>query len=109
MAAAPAPRAAAPAAAPVAAPVAVEGGVSPKSRLTLTLVAWFVGTLGVHRFMVGKTGTAVGILLLSLIGWATSWLVFGFFLVGAAGIWAFVDFLMIVLGKFKDKEGLLIT
>jgi TM2 domain-containing membrane protein YozV len=52
-------------------------------------MCFFVGFLGVHRFYVGKVGT--GILML---------LTFGGF-----GIWALVDFIMILMGKFTDKHG----
>ncbi|WP_235923062.1 TM2 domain-containing protein [Rugamonas aquatica] len=53
----------------------------------------FLGFLGVHRFYVGKIGT--GILML---------LTFGGF-----GIWALIDFIMVVLGSFTDSDGLKIT
>lgn len=62
---------------------------SPKSRLAAALLAFFLGGLGVHRFYVGKIGT--GILIIVTIG--------GFF-----GIWVLIDFIMILIGSFKDKE-----
>ncbi|MEI8157795.1 MAG: TM2 domain-containing protein [Burkholderiales bacterium] len=62
---------------------------SDKSWLPLVLMSFFVGFLGVHRFYVGKVGT--GILML---------LTFGGF-----GIWALIDFIMILMGKFTDKKG----
>jgi len=66
--------------------------VSPKSRLAATLLAFFVGELGVHRFYLGKNGT--GLLML--------------FTLGGVGIWALIDFIVIVCGNMRDKDGLLV-
>lgn len=63
--------------------------VSPKSRLAAALLCWFLGVLGVHRFYVGKIGT--GILMLVTLG--------------ALGIWTLIDFIVILVGSFRDKEG----
>jgi TM2 domain-containing membrane protein YozV len=72
--------------------------ISPKSRLVALLLAWFLGPLGGHRFYVGKTGTAIVMLLctLSVVGLLVSI------------PWFFIDFIMIAAGAFRDKEGLLI-
>ena len=53
------------------------------------LLCFFLGGLGVHRFYVGKIGT--GILMI--------------FTLGGLGIWLIIDFVMILTGSFKDKEG----
>ena len=63
--------------------------VSEKNWLTALLLAIFVGTLGIHRFYVGKTGTGIVWLL-----------TFGCF-----GIGVLVDFVMIICQNFKDKDG----
>jgi len=47
-----------------------------------------LGIFGVHRFYVGKIGT--GILM--------------FLTLGGFGIWAFIDFIVITVGGFKDKD-----
>ncbi|WP_446212941.1 TM2 domain-containing protein [Micromonospora sp. IBSANI012] len=60
-----------------------------KSWVVALLLCFFVGVLGVHRFYVGKVGT--GILQLVTIG--------------GLGIWSFIDFIMILVGSFKDKQG----
>ena len=84
-------------------------GVSNKSRLTTTLLAWFLGIFGAHRFYIGKTGTAVVMILLGVVGWATVWVFgFGLVLLIAVGIWAFVDFIIAVTGNMRDTEGRLI-
>ena len=71
----------------------VYGNVSPKSRLAVTLLAWFLGQLGIHRFYLGKYGTAILML----------------FTLGGLGIWALIDFIIAVCGAMKDKDGKPIT
>lgn len=63
--------------------------MSEKKRLPALLLCFFLGGLGIHRFYVGKIGT--GILQLVTLG--------------GLGIWALIDFIMIIIGKFTDKEG----
>jgi TM2 domain-containing membrane protein YozV len=67
--------------------------VSPKSRLATSLLAWYLGWLGVHRFYLGKIGT--GILMILTFG--------------GLGIWAIIDFVFAVTGNMRDKDGKLIT
>lgn len=92
----------------VATPVAPAAGISPKSRLATTLLAWFLGSFGAHRFYIGKTGTAVVMLILSIVGWATFWLIVGFIFLGIVWVWSLVDFIIAVTGNMRDKDGLLI-
>lgn len=63
--------------------------VSEKSWVATLLLCFFLGVFGVHRFYVGKVGTGV-VMLLTL---------------GAFGIWALIDFIIIICGSFKDNEG----
>jgi len=83
--------------------------VSSKSRLAVTLLAFFLGQFGAHRFYLGKIWTAVVMLILTIAGYATIMFTFGYIFLAAVGIWAFVDFIFAVIGKMKDKEGKLIT
>jgi TM2 domain-containing membrane protein YozV len=89
-------------------------GVSTKSRLVAGLLCFFFGTIGAHRFYTGKIGTAIAQLVLFIFGYA---IVFagveaealravGTVVLSVAGIWVFIDFIMILVGKFKDKNGL---
>ena len=43
--------------------------ISPKSRRSTALLAFFLGVFGAHRFYIGKTRTALVMLLLSIAGW----------------------------------------
>jgi len=84
------------------------GDISPKSRLATTLLAWFLGWVGAHRFYVGKTGTAVVMLILGIVGVATAWIFVGIPILIAVEIWAFIDFIFAITGRMRDKEGKLI-
>ena len=63
--------------------------MSNKSKFVAAVLCFFVGILGVHRFYVGKIGT--GIIQLCTGG--------GF------GVWWIIDFIVILLGNFTDKDG----
>ncbi len=64
-----------------------------KSWIATLLLCLFLGGIGVHRFYVGKVGT--GILQLITLG--------------GCGIWTLIDLIMILVGKFTDKDGNPIT
>lgn len=66
--------------------------ISPKSRLVALLLCIFLGCLGIHRFYVGKIGTGI-IYILTL---------------GLFGFGVLFDFILIIIGSFKDKYGMFI-
>jgi len=84
--------------------------LSPKSRLATTLLAFFLGGFGAHRFYTGKIATAVEMLILSIVGYVTIWNIWwlGLICLIAVNIWAFIDFIFAVLGKMTDRAGKLI-
>lgn len=59
------------------------------SKTAAVLITFFLGELGVHRFMTGKIVTGI-IWLLTC---------------GVFGIGWLVDFIMVLTGKFTDKNG----
>ena len=69
--------------------------VSIRSRSIAALLAFFLGALGIHRFYVGKNGTAILQIILT-------------FCYGIGAIWALIDLVMILCGSFKDKDDLLV-
>jgi TM2 domain-containing membrane protein YozV len=67
--------------------------MSEKRILPLFLLFFFLAWLGVHRFYVGKIGTAI-LFILTL---------------GGLGIWWIIDLILIVTGNLRDKQGNKIT
>jgi len=63
--------------------------VSERKRIIAFILCLIGGTLGLHRFYVGKIGTGI-IMLLTL---------------GGLWIWVIIDLVMILAGYFTDKEG----
>ena len=66
--------------------------ISNKSKGTAAVLCFLLGGLGIHRFYVGKIGTGILYLLSA----------------GLFGIGWVVDFIMILCGSFKDKDGALL-
>lgn len=57
--------------------------------LITLLLCWFLGFFGIHRFYTGHT--VIGIIQLLTVG--------------GCGIWTLIDFIMIIIGNFKDAQG----
>ena len=64
-----------------------------KDWLTTLLLCFFLGVFGVHRFYTKHTGIGVAQLLTF----------------GGCGIWALVDFIMILMNSYKDADGNLLV
>lgn len=73
-------------------------GYAPKSKVAAALLAFFLGTLGVHNFYLGYTAKATTQLVLFLVGCFFFWLIVPILLLIVVPIWAFVEFIMILVG-----------
>lgn len=60
-----------------------------RSFVVAVLLSFFLGWLGVDRLYLGYTG--LGILKLVTFG--------------GCGLWALIDFILILIGKMKDADG----
>lgn len=66
-----------------------DGESSGKSQMTAILLCFFVGIIGIHRFYLGDT--TGGLIQL--------------FTAGLCGIWTLIDFIRILTGDLKPKNG----
>lgn len=72
---------------------------SDRRILPAFLLAFFLGTFGVHRFYCGRTGSGIAMLLLTVSGIGLLVTV----------VWHVVDWILILTGSFRDDEGRRLT
>jgi len=60
-----------------------------KSKVAAILLCFFLGGFGIHRFYLGYT--TIGIVQLLTLG--------------GCGIWALIDFIMLIVDSLPDKQG----
>lgn len=66
------------------------GMYSQRDWTTVALLSFFLGGLGVDRFYLGYTGLGIAKLLT----------------LGGCGFWSIIDFIMIIMNKIPDADGL---
>lgn len=59
-----------------------------QSKTTMILISFFLGNLGIHRFM---------------MGYSNWWLML--ITLGGCGIWTLIDFIRIITGSMKMADG----
>lgn len=82
--------------------------VQQKSWIAALLLAFFFGTFGVHNFYLGNTSRGVAQLVLTVLGWMTAIIAIGFVFMAVVGVWAFVEFILILLrsgSMAHDSQG----
>ncbi|MGN7292114.1 TM2 domain-containing protein [Rhizobium sp. SAFR-030] len=76
-----------------------------KSAGVSYLLWLFVGGLGGHRFYLGRTGSAVCMLILTILGFALAALGVGLVFLAIVGVWVLVDAFLIpgMVSEHKNK------
>lgn len=62
-----------------------------QKKMTMAIICWFVGALGIHRYMMGYKNWWVQLLL--------------FFVCGVSYLWSLYDLIMILTNKMKMADG----
>ncbi len=68
---------------------------SNKKILPAFILCTCLGMFGAHRFYAGRTGSAIVMLILAIT-------IIGLYV---TLVWAFIDWIMILVGSFKDGNG----
>src|SRR5690606_37388823 len=79
-----------------------------KSSGVAYLLWFFTGGVGGHRFYMGRTGSAVGQLGLSIVGWLTIWFAVGLLFLIPLGIWLLID-VFLVGGWVQEHNNALLS
>lgn len=82
--------------------------ISKEKKLTLLLLCWLFGLLGVHRSYTDKYLTGIFQLLLWVLAGVLSLSkseILPFIPIGLLFLWWVVEIMRIIMGKFTDKEG----
>lgn len=85
--------------------VVTENVISDKSKIAAAVLCFFLGSLGIHRFYLGKAGTGILMLLLTIIGGITTGIIIGWGIIAIVGLWEIIDFVRIIFGSMKDSSG----
>lgn len=75
-------------------------GVERKGWVIALMLAFFLGAIGAHRFYLGKNVSGIIMLVLTVASPVTL-----FISLFITGVWALVDFILILIGSMKDSNG----
>lgn len=63
----------------------------------------FLGSLGIHRFYLGRKGSAITQLVLTIVGWLTVAILIGAIPLLVVGVWLIAD-LFLIPGIIRDEN-----
>ncbi|PFG28132.1 TM2 domain-containing protein [Corynebacterium renale] len=82
---------------------------APKSKIIAAVLAFFLGTLGVHNYYLGYNWRGLAQLGLLIISWLTVFFIIGWVGLAILYLWIFADIIQILcgVGGYKtDRQGL---
>ena len=79
-----------------------------KSAVVAYLLLIFLGGFGAHRFYLGRTGSAVAMLVITIVSFVLAFVYIGLLGFIVIGVWCFVD-LFLVPGLVSDFNNKLIS
>lgn len=71
---------------------------SQKSKVVAAVLAFFLGTWGIHNFYLGYNLKGFLQLGLTLLGYITAIILIGFVIMFVVLVWAFIEFILILIG-----------
>ncbi|MHA2790050.1 NINE protein [Corynebacterium sp. S7] len=75
----------------------------PKSKVVAAVLAFFLGSLGLHNFYLGYNNRGIAQLVTWVVALITTFAFFGLLIYMVLGVWVFVEFILILIGGGKYK------
>lgn len=73
-----------------------------RNKTVAALFALFLGTLGMHKFYLGKKNAGLVYLICTIAGWLTYWLIIGLIPIMVITILSFIDAIKLLLMDSED-------
>lgn len=83
----------------------MQSNVSDKGKFLAIILCLFFGTLGVHRFYIGRYKSGAVMLAFEVLGWLTSIIYIGYGFLAVSLIWSVVDVFRLIFNGLTDAQG----